>query len=286
MYFRTQEQEHVKSAGMGTSPFFSVVMPCFNASQTARRALESCFRQTERAVEILVIDDASRDGTHELLVELAASAPADMPVRVYRMPVNGGPSKARNFGWDMATGRYVAFLDADDCWDADKLASLREHLERMPEALLLGHAHRQLGEACAEATPVVVRPMSRLQLLLRNIAQTSCIVVARKVTLRFDTTMRYTEDHDLWLRIARQGAVVRLEGFSATQLGRPQMSPGGLSGRRWDMRRGELQMYVKAARQDIRLLPVLPGLLAFSLLKHVWSSWRLSGLAGSGQGAS
>lgn len=272
----TLELKHGRLEEISSAPFFSVVMPCFNASQTAHRAIESCFRQTERSVEILLIDDASRDSTHELLIELATSAPADMPVHVYRMPVNGGPSKARNCGWDMAAGRYIAFLDADDCWDADKLAIMREYLERMPEVLLLGHAHRQLGETYAEPLQVVVRPMSMLQLLLRNIAQTSCIVVARQIALRFDTTMRYTEDHDLWLRIAREGVAVYLAGFSGTQLGRPQMSLGGLSGHRWKMRRGELQMYVKAAQQDVRLLPILPVLLAFSLFKHILASCRLA----------
>lgn len=286
MHSRTQVGHSAEMTAATSAPFFSVVVPCFNALRTLRRALESCFRQTERAVEILVIDDASRDGTQALLAELSAMAPADMPVRAFSMPVNGGPSKARNFGWDRAAGRYVAFLDADDCWDADRLERLREQLERMPEVLLLGHPHRQLGEARNESMSVVVRPLSVAQLLMRNIAQTSCIVVARTVPLRFDTAMRFTEDHDLWLRIARLGPVVRLEGLAVTQLGRPQMSAGGLSGRRWDMRRGELQMYIKAARADVRLLPLLPGLLGFSLCKHLWSSLRLSGQAGAGQGAS
>lgn len=287
MYSRTQAQGSTADMTAATSaPLFSVVVPCFNAEGTLRRALESCFRQTERSVEILVIDDASRDGTQALLADLSAMAPADMPVRAFSMPVNGGPSKARNFGWDRALGRYVAFLDADDCWDADRLTLLREQLERMPDVLLLGHPHRQLGEARTESMPVVARPLSVAQLLMRNIAQTSCVVVARTVPLRFDTAMRFTEDHDLWLRVARLGRVVRLEGLAATQLGRPQMSAGGLSGRRWDMRRGELQMYVKAARDDLRLMPFLPGLLAFSLCKHLWSSLRLAGQAGAGKGAS
>lgn len=287
MYSRTQAQGSTADMTAATSaPLFSVVVPCFNAEGTLRRALESCFRQTERSVEILVIDDASRDGTQALLADLSAMAPADMPLRAFSMPVNGGPSKARNFGWDRALGRYVAFLDADDCWDADRLTLLREQLERMPDVLLLGHPHRQLGEARTEPMPVVVRPLSVAQLLMRNIAQTSCVVVARTVPLRFDTAMRFTEDHDLWLRVARLGRVVRIEGLAATQLGRPQMSAGGLSGRRWDMRRGELQMYVKAARDDLRLMPFLPGLLAFSLCKHLWSSLRLAGQAGAGKGAS
>ncbi|MEL0027735.1 MAG: hypothetical protein VW625_03580, partial [Perlucidibaca sp.] len=114
------------------------------------------------------------------------------------------------------------------------------------------------------------------------IAQTSCVVARRDLPLRFDTGMRYVEDHDLWFRVARLGRVLYLPAPALTCLGRPQMSAGGLSGRRWDMRRGELRMYAKAAGGDVLLMLALPGLLAFSLVKHVWSTLRLALLARRG----
>lgn len=257
-------------------PLFSIVMPCYNASATLARAVESCFAQHERSLELLLVDDASTDSTPALMAELQAAAPADLRVRCFRQSSNGGPSRARNRGWNEARGQYIAFLDSDDCWDADRLQRIRTVLaEAGPDVLLLGHPHREPG-AVRQDSPSV-QAVSWRQILLRNLAQTSCIVVARRVGLRFDENMRYTEDHDLWLRVARQGRVLRLAGMAMTRLGRPQMSAGGLSGQRWAMRKGELQMYLKAAGSDWRLALALPLLLTFSLLKHVFSSLRLAG---------
>lgn len=258
-------------------PLFSIVMPCYNASATLARAVESCFAQHERSLELLLVDDASTDSTPALMAQLQAGAPSDLRVRCFRQGSNGGPSRARNRGWNEARGQYIAFLDADDCWDADRLQRIRAVLaEAGPDVLLLGHPHREPGALRHDDHPAV-QTVSWRQILLRNLAQTSCIVVARRVSLRFDESMRYTEDHDLWLRIARQGKTLRLAGMAMTRLGRPQMSAGGLSGQRWAMRKGELQMYLKAAGSDGRLALALPLLLTFSLLKHVLSSLRLAG---------
>ncbi len=258
-------------------PLFSIVIPCYNAEATLERAVASCFAQSERALEVILVDDASRDATPDLMLRLAARAPAGMPVRCHRMAANGGPSRARNQGWDMARGRYVAFLDADDCWDTDKLQRVHEAIVQAGEAVvLIGHPHRQLDDARGAEVPLAIVPMSGWRLMLRNIAQTSCVIVQRQLPLRFDVGMRYAEDHDLWVRVARLGQVVYLPGQVLTRLGRPQLSAGGLSGQRWAMRRGELHLYCKAASGDVAVLACLPALVVFSLLKHVWSSLRLA----------
>lgn len=254
-------------------PLFSIVIPCYNAQATLVRAIESCFVQSERSAEIILVDDASQDATPTIMTALVAQAPADMPVRTHYMPGNGGPSRARNQGWDMARGRYIAFLDADDCWDSDKLQQIRNVIGRLgDDVVLIGHAHRQLEEVRQVAGPLLVTCLPSWRVLLRNIAQTSCVVVSRRLSLRFDTDMRFAEDHDLWARIARLGKVVYLPRLAMTRLGRPQLSAGGLSGQRWEMRRGELYMYVKAARNHVTVLVCLPALISFSLLKHLWSS--------------
>ena len=90
----------------------SVVIPAFNAAQFLPEAIASVRRQTIRVREIIVVDDGSRDGTH--LVASRAGA------QVMRQP-NRGPAAARNAGIHRATGRWIAFLDADDVWDPDKL---------------------------------------------------------------------------------------------------------------------------------------------------------------------
>lgn len=286
-------------------PRFSIVIPCYNSEATLRRAVDSCLAQTWSDFELVLVDDCSSDGTPALLVELAAELAAEpvselMPVRVlrhFRLARNSGPSQARNHGWNEARGDYIAFLDADDVWATNKLAIIDAALRAGGDALfLLGHAHGVLtsvsevagtalpdsalagsalpGSAAAADTTVLpdaLQPVSWTTLLLRNIAQTSCITVRRELSLRFDTRMRYAEDHDLWLRIRESGPVAMLPAQVLTWLSRPQMASGGLSGNRWQMRKGELRMYSKLAQRHYRWLLLLPLLWAFSLLKHLWA---------------
>ncbi|MCX4794224.1 bifunctional glycosyltransferase family 2 protein/CDP-glycerol:glycerophosphate glycerophosphotransferase [Streptomyces sp. NBC_01242] len=90
----------------------SVVVPAYNASATLGRALRSALAQTHRNVEVIVVDDASVDGTLAVVREFAAG---DRRVQIIERPQNsGGVGAPRNNGIMAATGQYVMFLDADD----------------------------------------------------------------------------------------------------------------------------------------------------------------------------
>src|SRR5690349_24440198 len=95
----------------------SVVMPAFNAEATIASAVASVRRQTRGDWELVVVDDGSADRT-AALAEMAAAL--DRRIRVIRQR-NQGVSAARNAGIEAATGRYLAFLDADDTWLPGKL---------------------------------------------------------------------------------------------------------------------------------------------------------------------
>ena len=97
---------------MKNTPPVSAIIPCFNAEAFLAETLASVCGQTYAALEILVVDDGSKDRTAEIAREFAAR---DQRVRLVQKP-NGGLSSARNFGLDHATGKYVAFVDGDDLW--------------------------------------------------------------------------------------------------------------------------------------------------------------------------
>ncbi len=107
-------------------PCVSVVLPVFNGARFIAAALESVAAQTEPALEAIVVDDGSTDGSGEI----AARCPA---ARVLRQE-NRGVSAARNAGIAAARGRFVAFLDVDDMWRPEKLARQRAALDAHPEA--------------------------------------------------------------------------------------------------------------------------------------------------------
>ncbi|MFI6942397.1 glycosyltransferase [Streptomyces sp. NPDC050418] len=90
----------------------TVVIPAYNAATTIGKALQSAVNQTYEQVEVIVVDDASTDGTLEVVTNFAGNNPH---VRVLRRPHNsGGVGAPRNWGIAQAAGRWVLFLDADD----------------------------------------------------------------------------------------------------------------------------------------------------------------------------
>lgn len=106
---------------MTAPPDISVIVPAWKAGAFIGRAVSSALASTGVSVEVVVVDDASPDDTFEALKALAA---ADSRVRIDRLPANGGPSAARNRAIDLARGRYIAVLDADDTMEPERLARL------------------------------------------------------------------------------------------------------------------------------------------------------------------
>lgn len=102
-------------------PIVSVVIPAFNAEAYLAETVASAQTQSLGDIEILVVDDASEDGTLKLGQRLAATDPR---VRVVAAPRNGGPAAARNLGLAAARGAWIALLDADDAFQPGRLARL------------------------------------------------------------------------------------------------------------------------------------------------------------------
>ena len=133
---------------LGTPPLVSVIVPVFNGARFVREALDSISMQTYRPVEAIVVDDGSTDETGEVLDRFGP--------RVRRASqAHSGQSAARNRGVELATGRYLAFLDADDLWPLEKLAAQVAILEEDPECdLLFGHAEQFRENSGGESEPM------------------------------------------------------------------------------------------------------------------------------------
>jgi teichuronic acid biosynthesis glycosyltransferase TuaG len=255
---------------------YSVVIPAYNASNTVARSLASVEAQSLSPVEVIVVDDASRDDTATVVESLVLRMKkAGIALRCIRLTTNSGPSAARNIGLRHASGDFVAFLDADDVWELEKLAIVEQALGTS-DAALVCHGYSEPGRSAEDfKIDVRIRTLSLRQLLWSNPAQTSCATMRRQVGLAFDESMRYCEDHDLWLRIAEHSPVLRIAGRPLTLLGRPQLTPGGLSGSTLRMRSGELRVYYKfCSRQWVTRWWLLPLLAIYSLLKHLHSALR------------
>lgn len=102
-------------------PRISVIVPAYNAERSIAKAIASVQQQSERDLEIIVVDDASTDATSAEVQRLAAVDPRILPIRA---PQNRGPGAARNLGLARARGTWIAPLDADDRYQPDRLVML------------------------------------------------------------------------------------------------------------------------------------------------------------------
>lgn len=174
----------------------SVVIPAYNSRALLRTALESVFAQTYNPVEVIVVDDGSTDGTDEWV---RAQYPS---IKVVRIP-NQGPSGARNQGIQLATGDYVAFLDADDVWHPGKLEAQIGVMERYADVGLVASDWTRAGQFGKVPDPVPVSWITYADMLKLNRFQTSTVLM-RKLVLDglegFDRRVDGAEDWDLWLR--------------------------------------------------------------------------------------
>ncbi len=251
------------SSEQKTAVQFSVIIAAYNAGQTIARALDSVLSQSFPAHEIIVVDDASTDDTFAII---RARYPG---VKVIQKLDNYGGSVARNTGMEAATGNYIAFLDADDAWHRHKLMLIKTILESNPGINLFYHPYTQndiLGKNLPEN--VVVYKLPFVKLLPGNIIATSCAVIRNDPSFRFDPVMRYSEDYDLWLRIGYKHRVYFVN-IPLTQIYRPFTSKGGVSEKKWKMRKGEMRAYRKLVRLNPLFIFLLPFLILSSLGKHV-----------------
>ncbi len=140
------------------SPRFSVIIPAFNAAATLARAIESVRTQTWPAHEIIVIDDGSVDATADIARQFGDA------VRLIQQP-NSGVSMARNAGAAVATGDWLAFLDADDWYAPDRIKLHAEWIASDPTLdFLTGDYEYRDAEGCLLGTSMIQHESGRLLL--------------------------------------------------------------------------------------------------------------------------
>jgi glycosyltransferase involved in cell wall biosynthesis len=216
---------------MSSAPRISVVIPCHDGLPDVLEAVASVLAQTAPPHEIVIVDDASSDGS-----ALALEQRFGERVRFVRGRF-GSASAARNAGWRAAVGEWIAFLDADDLWFPDKLAVAAERLAAAPKAdwffsdgafrTLDGQWHASWFGLYADLVePYVGSPVA--QLFEVNFVLTSSTIVRRSALEAvggFDEALTHAEDLDLWIRLSRAG----LATGSRRALVRYQHREGGLT---------------------------------------------------------
>jgi len=247
----------------------SAIVPCFRCAATIERAARSVAGQTLKPAELIFVDDCSGDSTWNTLERVkAGNAPGW--VRLVARDKNGGPSAARNAGWEAATQPYIAFLDDDDAWHPRKIELQYRYMHENSDVAVCGHRSRRVrGAEDERAEPGTPSPadISPAALLLGNRFVTPSVMLKRNLPFRFAEDRRHMEDHLLWMQIAFAGhRVVRLDAELAFLYKAP-FGETGLSSELWRMETAELDNYRRLFRAGVLGAPATLALWAWSLAK-------------------
>ena len=184
----------------------SVVITCYNYAHYLRQSIESVLGQTYTNIEIIVVNDGSTDNTEEVM-----SSYLNHPRIIYVKQENSGQAVAKNVGVRKASGSFVAFLDGDDLWCADKLEEQMKCFENPDVGVVYCRAKyvdQNGNEFDYEMTSHYLQPKRGAVtkwLFFDNFVQFSSTVVRKECFEKFgafDETLKMGIDWDLWLRIS------------------------------------------------------------------------------------
>lgn len=206
----------------------SVIIPSYNSVQYVGQAVKSALNQTiQEEVEVIVIDDASGDHTQEAVKEISATM-AKRSLIYCRNEKNLGVAETRNKGIRMAKGEYIAFLDADDWWDLEKLDMQADLIKKRDCPFVF--SGRELMDANGEPTGKIIdvpNSASYKTLLLTNCVPCSSVLMKTSVAREFYMSHdELHEDYIMWLRVLKKYG----EAFAVKKpLLKSRLSEGGKS---------------------------------------------------------
>jgi len=194
------------------SPYFSVIMPVYNAQDHLRETVQSVLDQSFTDFEMIMIDDGSSDNSLALMLELANH---DDRLKVISKN-NQGVSVTRNMAAEIATGKFLAFLDADDIWLPEKLAT-HYALHHRNATISVSYAQIAFVEPDYLNSPrtystVLEHPLTINEIISENpVCTTSNLVVSRILFIAsggFDESMTHAEDQEWLARIVYDGHII------------------------------------------------------------------------------
>ncbi len=222
----------------------SIIVPVYNAEKYILETVACVKAQTYADWELLLVEDGSSDTTRQALFRMQEESP-DERVRVI-LQENSGAAKARNRGISQALGRYIAFLDADDIWEKDKLEKQLAFMEEKQAAF--SFTGYEFADESGKGTGKVVR-----------VPDTICYKQALKNTTIFTSTVMFdtekiakeklempcikSEDTALWFQVLREGILAYGLDENLVRYRRPPVS---LSSNKLEALRRIWNLYRKA----------------------------------------
>ncbi|MBD3422626.1 MAG: glycosyltransferase [Chitinivibrionales bacterium] len=182
----------------------SVIIPTHNRCQALSRAIQSVLKQSFERFELIVVSDASTDGTDNLVKKLS-----DSRIIYIRRDMSGGASAARNEGLRVAKGNYIAFLDDDDEWVENALDSLVQKISNSEDNVGLVYGWMDYvmeGKVTKQKQPRLKGDIFYEILDKQPIGNSSVGIIKKEVLSKvvgFDERLKRGNDGDFWRRICK-----------------------------------------------------------------------------------
>jgi teichuronic acid biosynthesis glycosyltransferase TuaG len=189
---------------------FSIVIPTYNRLSNLKKALNSILNQTYQEFQVVIIDDGSKDGTKEYILDL------NHPKIKYIWQENSGlPSVARNNGIKISDYEWICFLDSDDFWEHNKLEKVKNVIEINEDVVAVSHSENLIVNGEFKKQLIHGTNVSNVyeRLLFEgNCFSTSAMTVRKDILEKingFNVSEKYyiVEDYELWLRVSKEGRI-------------------------------------------------------------------------------
>lgn len=181
----------------------SVIMPAYNAEKYIEEAIRSVLAQTYSNWELVIVNDASKDGTEEIIKRYQT---LDKRIKFHSLTENKGVANARNVAMQNSIGQYLAFLDSDDLWLPEKLAKQIQFMQAKGYVFTY-HAYRTLNEVDKKLGKIISVPTKiDYNEFLKGNNTGSCLstCIDRNVIKELFMPDENHEDYICWLNIFRK----------------------------------------------------------------------------------
>lgn len=186
---------------MKTNPAISVIMPVYNAQTYLRECINSVLNQTFTDFEFIIIDDCCTDSTAAIL-----SSYNDARIKIFKNEINLGLTKSLNRAIELAQGKYIARMDADDICLPKRFEKQIELLEANPKIGLCGTWYENFGDSSGIAKYNTTHNEIVLGLLYQSQFCHPTVIMRKEIVdkhhLLYDTNFTTAQDYELWSRMA------------------------------------------------------------------------------------
>lgn len=224
-------------------PLVSIIMPNYNCEKYLHKSVGSVLAQSMGNFELLICDDASKDGSLEILRELSS---VDTRIKLLESEISNGPAIARSRSIEISTGRYLAFLDSDDFWETEKLELQIAHLASTEGAFSFTpyYVFEDGSEEISQVVDMSSPESAGYSELLDKRVTLGCSTVmldATRVGRGALPNLPRGQDYAYWLQI------LRTTGVRAQKLRTPlthyRIRPGSVSRNKWQKTKAQWSIY-------------------------------------------